>query len=311
MSVWPQGLSEKNAEKQEQIVHIHFDAKYKVNHFAIETSKGDDEEELNKIKQQERSGTYKNADLLKMHAYKDAIRRTGGAYILYPGDTETQFKGFHELIPGLGAFSLNPNNEKEDVAKLSDFIDEVIDHLINTASQRENIAAKAYDIHKAEPLENIKESIPEYIDDTKLIPDEAFVLVGYCKSQAHLDWIEGAGQYNLRMHSDRGALKLNNESLNAKYLLLHMKGDESSSRLYEISKPEYTVTSKVTLQERHYPTIPSQEYYLVVGLSKCTAKEFKGVSWNFKDLEEYQSGRASAIPFTTSLRDFLEVRQAE
>ncbi len=24
--------------------------------------------------------------MIKMHAYKDAIRRTGGAYVLYPGD---------------------------------------------------------------------------------------------------------------------------------------------------------------------------------------------------------------------------------
>jgi predicted component of viral defense system (DUF524 family) len=37
-------------------------------------------------KAENRKGIYKNADLLKMHAYKDAIRRTGGAYVLYPGD---------------------------------------------------------------------------------------------------------------------------------------------------------------------------------------------------------------------------------
>ena len=41
-----------------------------------------------------------------MHAYKDAIRRSGGAYILYPGKTEskTNFQGFHEIIPGVGKF---------------------------------------------------------------------------------------------------------------------------------------------------------------------------------------------------------------
>ena len=40
----------------------------------------------NEEKSENRKGIYKNADLLKMHAYKDAIRRTGGAYVLYPGD---------------------------------------------------------------------------------------------------------------------------------------------------------------------------------------------------------------------------------
>lgn len=48
--------------------------------------------------------TYKNVYLLKMHAYKDAIRRSGGAYILYPGATNETFRGFQEIIPGLGAF---------------------------------------------------------------------------------------------------------------------------------------------------------------------------------------------------------------
>ena len=40
-----------------------------------------------------------------MHAYKDAIRRTGGAYVLYPGDKSINQKGFHEIIPGLRCIS--------------------------------------------------------------------------------------------------------------------------------------------------------------------------------------------------------------
>ena len=57
------------------------------------------EEQLNKEKEQQELGVYKEVDLYKMHTYKDAIRRTGGAYILYPGDTNKQMKGFHEIIP--------------------------------------------------------------------------------------------------------------------------------------------------------------------------------------------------------------------
>ena len=97
----------------------------------------------------ERKGIYKNADLLKMHAYKDAIRRTGGAYILYPG-TETQkpLKGFHEIIPGLGAFAIKPSSQNNGVAELGNFIDSVINHLLDRASQREYAAVKNYEIHK-------------------------------------------------------------------------------------------------------------------------------------------------------------------
>ena len=46
------------------------------------------------------------------------------------------------------SISLNPNNEKSDINDLSLFIDEVLDHLVNRASQRENIATKTYQITK-------------------------------------------------------------------------------------------------------------------------------------------------------------------
>ena len=80
---WEVELTENKAEIAEQIVHIHFDAKYKVNHFKVksnedgkELTKKEERKELNKIKTDERAGIFNNADLLKMHAYKDAIRRT-------------------------------------------------------------------------------------------------------------------------------------------------------------------------------------------------------------------------------------------
>lgn len=82
LSVWPSEIGINQAEDEELIVHIHFDAKYKVDNIFQITDK---EEGLDEEKTSNRKGVYKNADLLKMHAYKDAIRRTGGAYVLYPG----------------------------------------------------------------------------------------------------------------------------------------------------------------------------------------------------------------------------------
>ena len=227
LSVWPSELSQNNAEVEEQIVHIHFDAKYKVNHFTVKnkidfTSEDDESKELSDQKEQERAGIFKNADLLKMHAYKDAIRRTGGAYILYPGDNESRFKGFHEIIPGLGAFSLNPETEKKDVLALSNFIDEVVYHLVNRASQRENIAAKTYEITKDGDSEVLHEPIPEYSHDgKKIIPSETFVLIGFFKSEKHFEWIKRKGLYNFRMGTRQGSLILDKETVSSKYLLLH------------------------------------------------------------------------------------------
>ena len=65
---------------------LHFDAKYKVDWArAFETGEVADEEEA------ERHGESKRTDLLKMHAYRDAIRDSAGSYVLFPGSLERQF----------------------------------------------------------------------------------------------------------------------------------------------------------------------------------------------------------------------------
>ena len=66
---------------RELITHIHFDAKYKVNNFYELVDTGNNTEELDNIKKEEKKGNFKNADLLKMHAYKDALRQTTCAYV--------------------------------------------------------------------------------------------------------------------------------------------------------------------------------------------------------------------------------------
>ena len=327
LSIWPSGLDEfrndrgeKVAEQKEQIVHIHFDAKYKVNNFSVKTnikdiseiSKEQEREELNKTKKQERAGKFKNADLLKMHAYKDAIRRTGGSYILYPGNKETRFKGFHELIPGLGAFSLNPNNENEDTLSLSSFIDEVIDHLVNNASQRENLASKTYSIHKNGTPNIIKDRIPEYINGEKLIPDETNVLVGFYNTQAQYNWIN-KGKYNFRMGSDNGSLILDKETVSASYLLLHTHGDKSSGNIWKITSEGPKVYSRLNLEKKGYPKAEKQKdyekNYLVIDIEQVNKTEFNNNEWEFKKLENYNSGNASARPFTATLTELLSVKK--
>lgn len=306
LSFWPFGISEKEAERQELIVHVHFDAKYKIANLTdfIEQNTTKD---LDEAKTENKKGIYKNADLLKMHAYKDAIRRTGGAYVLYPGDKSINRKGFHEIIPGLGAFPVRPSKNDSGISDLKSFILEIIDHFVNRASQREKTAFRTYDVYKNKPNneDQVNETLPEpYNENRSLIPDDTFVLVGYCKSAAHLNWINNKLLYNFRMNNDRGALKLNQETMQAKYLLLHMSGDPSSSRLYKIKKPEYRVTKKEVLTRLNYPQ-PRRDSYLVVKLEMCSEKEFDKISWNFSGLKNYKEGRASAIPFSCSLTELM------
>jgi predicted component of viral defense system (DUF524 family) len=307
LSFWPYGISETEAERQELIVHVHFDAKYKIANLTdfLEQSK---ENDLDEEKAENRNGIYKNADLLKMHAYKDAIRRTGGAYVLYPGDKTINQKGFHEIIPGLGAFPLKPSKTDSGIGELKAFILEIIEHFINRASQREKIAFRTFDIYRNPPESDnvVKEPLPEpYNTNRDLIPDDTFVLVGYYNSGEQYDWIKRSGLYNFRMGSGTGSLILDKETVSSKYLLLHTSGDTDSGDLWKIISRGPKVYSKDDLIIKGYP-LPSQDYYLVFHIEPVTDSEFENVSWNFRNLENYSKGRASAFPFTTSLTELMK-----
>lgn len=338
LSIWPTDLTEFIAEEKELIVHIHFDSKYKVDQYVIKPDIDPDlsdaeikeavEKELNEEKEDERKGKYKNADLLKMHAYKDAIRRTGGAYILYPGtDNQKPLKGFHEIIPGLGAFAIRPSSENTDITELGKFVDSVINHLLDRASQREFAAVKSYEIHKKKKKEYLdddvtpnilSEPMPEYLDtekNEKLIPDETFVLVGYCKYPQNLDWYKKEGKYNFRMDDDKGSLELESKVVNAKYLLLRESRKDSANKLFKIVSKGPKVVQGTMLEKSGYKSDKIKDYYLVIEIEKEESKDLNNVSFNFRELEEYKTitsnnnpVTAAGIPFAISLSELMRVK---
>jgi len=305
LSFWPQGISEKEAEKQELIVHIHFDAKYKIANLTDILNPGkEDDIDIEKI--ENRKGVYKNADLLKMHAYKDAIRRTGGAYVLYPGDKPQNKKGFHEIIPGLGAFPVRPSKTDTGITDLKIFILSVLNHLENRASQREKLAYEVYDTYKNQSHDELREAIPEvYGKNRSFLPDSTFVLVAYYR-KANLDWIVKNGLYNARADSKRGSLRLGPGEAGAKYLLLHSDNETTTGKLFKIIKLGPRIFSKQTLISKGYPSVPSQNYYLVYKVELVQDKEFLKQSWDITKLEGYKSGRGSALPFAVSLTELMK-----
>lgn len=113
---------EVEAIKNGAVTFVHFDAKYRVNDLTSligSNSKKTDEEEIVEDKTNSIINTYNRGDLLKMHTYNDAIRRTVGSFILYPGKSEENinkkntFKLYDEILPGVGAFSIRPSTHKK------------------------------------------------------------------------------------------------------------------------------------------------------------------------------------------------------
>lgn len=323
LSIWPGNIEEAEAEEQDLIVHIHFDAKYKLNRILLnekepdETHTFEDEDAdlseedvlMNQEKREEEKGIYKRVDLLKMHAYKDAIRRTSGAYILYPGSENKKLIGFHEVLPGLGAFCLSPNSIEKDSKEIEHFLHDILTHMLNRASQRERISYHTYEIYNSEPSV-LCESMPEpYGSDRNLIPEETFVLLGSFRDESHLKWILGNQLYNTRTETGNGSVRLKQEISSAKYLLLH-KGEKQL--LLRLGNKGPRVMSKETLMKLHYADLytPSLPYYVVFDIAATEPEEeFQGVKWNLTQMADdsiIKKGHLSAEPEGVSLATLMK-----
>jgi hypothetical protein len=322
LSMWPLGFTEAEAEAQELMVHVHFDAKYRLEQAAdllstsseLDASHASDEDpEQDTIKQAEASGTYKRADLLKMHAYRDAIRRSHGAYVVYPGDAQNgePFQIFHEVLPGLGAFALRPGKGTE---ALQIFLRDVVAHVCDRTSARERQSYQTYTSYQAQG--------PQLAEDQRALykvvaektghqrhtpPADTAVLLGWYKDATHLQWIKNNGKYNFRLGNTAGALRLTPQIVGAQYLMLHGPDGAALPGLFRISQPDQgpSLVSNIELSALGYPTPPTRPAYVVFNIEP--AVEFEGYGWSFRDLPNLPSNVNQGYPFATDLAALLQV----
>ena len=313
LSLWPGNITEEEAERQELIVHIHFDAKYRLNKIMLVDSDTESETDfdLKEEKQQQELNIYKRGDLLKMHAYKDAIRRTSGAYVLYPGEKNRELRGFHEIIPGLGAFRIRPAYWQEDSIYLKQFLAEVKAHLLDRTSDREKLSYYEYDIHRQSRSKMVMESLPESEGKNRaFLPDETYVLLGYFRNKEHLKWIQDHYLFNSRAGVRKGTVAVSPEIATAKYILLH--DNHEKAYLYKLKVGGPMVYGYEDMKASSYPYDPAQEIedkkktYLVFQLSKRDIEpEFLKYKWNPNDIPQLHGSNATrltAIKLTDLMR---------
>jgi len=314
ISLWPADFRAEEAEVQELMVHVHFDAKYRID--SIEQLFGRDDAEmdsteaaadLNEEKQEQKLGRYKRADLLKMHAYRDAIRRTQGAYVLYPGELSQQWQGYHEILPGLGAFPIKPGKGSET---LTAFIRDVVAHTCNRATARERQSYHVYQVKEAPASFAVLSRLPEKAAGSgRRAPPlaETHVLIGWYKDDAHLKWVLQSGLYNFRMDIERGSLRLKPEVSGAQYLLLHSYEGATNPSLLRVSKDGPRVLSRDALKGKGYPGEPSKPFYLMYDVAP--AEGFEGYEWDYRKLPKRLQNRQSAEPQTITLDALMRVAQ--
>ncbi len=201
---------------------LHFDAKYRVHTYKEIFQDGvpvdeDGQAALSPVPD----------DLLKMHAYRDAIRRTSAAFVLYPGDDTSPLRRseYHEILPGLGAFVLRPTAngfaDDESAQSLRQFIDDVVDHVASHGTDQER--ADYWIRHTySQGYGRRLEASPALLKP----PADTKVLLGFVRNPAHLAWVVGTGLYNLRADDRRGSIGLDSPELACDFLCLYSSYDD-------------------------------------------------------------------------------------
>lgn len=256
ISIWPAEFTSEKAEEHELMVHIHFDAKYRVEVLpgfeAPSPKESDDQLIKDRAESAEEdvihSTTAKYADLLKMHAYRDAIRRTGGAYVLYPGNTNLDpLKTFHEILPGLGAFSVKPDGDgSKGMDAVSEFLDRVIDHLSNRTTAYERIRYHSGESLRLqeEPVTYGSQKLPERdqfdVDRIAPPPEEHKILVVWSKDEPQREkWSEN-GIAHVRLGKRAGGLPIEMELSEVRHILVR-RGPNVFGGLLKLTKNQFTI----------------------------------------------------------------------
>jgi hypothetical protein len=258
------------------VTWLHFDAKYRLHELQdilMEPISGEEEDEPTSFS----SATVKNDDLLKMHAYRDAVRKTSGAYVLYPGTDdrpEKPLRKYHEVLPGLGAFVLRPTADGHGadagVDALSRFIHDVLEHIAAQGTSRERAGYWEGESYQAwEQDSNAAERRLDPVEFIKMPVDDTLVLLGYVKSDEHLHWIVNQGLYNIRADEGRrGAIGLDSAELRASILVLYNPAWDRAE-LYRLTGAMYLRAAE-DLVTTGYPE-PGGERYLCLGFEPLHA----------------------------------------
>lgn len=198
-------------------VWVHFDAKYRIE--TVQEAFGatgtlDDESPATVI-----AADARRDDLLKMHAYRDAIRRSAGAYVVYPGQANESHLLYHEILPGLGAFALRPSESGDawGASSIARFIGRVVDHVALQTTQHERSRYWSSAIFRDVHYPVVAPMAPFLTKP----PADTLVLLGYVRSSAQWDWIHSTKLYNLRADDRSGRVGVGSRELASEIVVLY------------------------------------------------------------------------------------------
>jgi predicted component of viral defense system (DUF524 family) len=294
------------AKRGDLDVWLHFDAKYRVD-LSIPPGGSQEAQQAVDAEDADSFAHSKREDLLKMHAYRDAIRRTAGAYVLYPGDAPAHFREFSELLPGLGAFPLRPNasGEPGGVDSLTLFLNDVLTHVSRQASMHERDRFWSAAINERGSGQPVEHPPAPFLDRP---PADTDVLLGYVRSPEQLNWIQRTQSYNVRAGRRPGSVQLHGRELSAPLLLLYKSAPDGLRVVHLARRGSWRAAEQVDLRNTGYPD-PGGRLYFVTGFEPIEDIP----AWLSRvDLERLRPGdRPRGAPFVKTWWELLASASAD
>jgi len=266
-------------------VWLHFDAKYRLSDDGLVAELAPDEAsdpQLDPVKD----------DLLKMHVYLGAIRRSVGSYVLYPGSPQDErlYRSYRELVPGIGAFALRPQQSHALTSHLSKFLDDVLIHVAGVATEDRRYRYWEAIAHgpESEPVGPLGweplEGVP---------PADTRVVVGFMRSDAHRRWIGRTGLYNLRADPQRrGAVDFDWVGPETAAQVLVTYDNSGAVDTWRLTGEAVIQTAKQLL-DSGYPQ-PGGELYVCLKIAEpLHPSATSGLEW--KGVREFASKRARSF----------------
>jgi hypothetical protein len=266
--------------------------------------------------------------------------------VLYPGRGNNQppFKGFHEILPGLGAFGVAPdeNGAAQGLESLEKFLDEVLAHLGNRTTAQERVSyhvAESYTL-KEEPVQygalRLQESDIYGTGYRALPPAEHMVLTAWFENDAQRELAQADdGFAYVRLGRRSGSLHVHPNLAKARHLLLRTHGPSVASGLLLLREPGFRVFTRKQLRSElaahakgagvaaWQATDGGDDDDHIYALFKTKPDAaFTGQNWNanelLKRIEAFEAdirqkpveniGRTSPYPRILPLQDLLKVR---
>ena len=203
-----------------------------------------------------------------MHTYNEAIRRTVGSYVLYPGtdsEKEHRFDKYHEILPGVGAFVMRPSqgDDGPDCTgkdALGDFIIDVVRHQSDRMSQLYRMRQNDHRVVKDAPAKVT-------IDGNSLtVPNQnTQVILGYMKDEDSIVFRK-KGAFYCRATDSRGKPARLDLAISVGTLLIGYKGGYqnriSTDWCAEVSRCEIVTGNQLKERAGFKPSEESSHYLL-------------------------------------------------